>query len=112
MVLERYRVELGEELTRRGLGDREVGSRVRISEQGIDRHLVERQAAAAAARPVQIHLAQILVSVAENSTAEQEQQRLARAQALRKALVEQGADFETLARKESDATDQARGVRL
>ena len=87
-------------------------SRVRISEQEIDRHLAERQAAAAAAEPVQIHLAQILVSVAENSTAEQEQQRLARAQALRKALVEQGADFETLAQKESDAPDKASGGSL
>lgn len=109
---ERYRRDLREELTLLRLRDREVESRVRISEQEIDRHLVERQAAAAAAEPVQIHLAQILVSVAENSTAEQEQQRLARAQALRKALVEQGAEFETLARKESDAPDKASGGSL
>lgn len=109
---ERYRRDLREELTLLRLRDREVESRVRISEQEIDRHLAERQAAAAAAEPVQIHLAQILVSVAENSTAEQEQQRLARAQALRKALVEQGAEFETLARKESDAPDKASGGSL
>jgi peptidyl-prolyl cis-trans isomerase SurA len=73
--------------------------------------LVERQAAAAAAEPTQIHLAQILVAVPEASTAEQERVLLAKAEQLRRQL-DGGADFAALARQASDAPDKVSGGQL
>ncbi len=108
---ERYRRELRDEIAVVRLRDRELESRVRVSEQEIDRHLVERQAAAAAAEPSQIHLAQILVAVPEGATAEQERALLAKAEQLRRQL-DAGADFSALARQVSDAPDKANGGQL
>jgi peptidyl-prolyl cis-trans isomerase SurA len=108
---DRYRRELRDEIAVVRLRDRELESRVRVSEQEIDRHLIERQAAAAAAEPTQIHLAQILVAVPEASTAEQERVLLAKAEQLRRQLDE-GADFSALARQASDAPDKASGGQL
>ena len=108
---DRYRRELRDEIAVVRLRDRELESRVRVSEQEIDRHLVERQAAAAAAEPTQIHLAQILVAVPEASTAEQERVLLAKAEQLRRQL-DGGADFAALARQASDAPDKASGGQL
>ena len=108
---DRYRRELRDEIAVVRLRDRELESRVKISEQEIDRHLIERQAAAAAAEPTQIHLAQILVAVPEGSTAEQERAMQAKAGQLRRQLDE-GADFFNLARQESDAPDKASGGQL
>ncbi len=111
IVFERYRRELRDEILVSRLRDREVDSRVRVSEQDVDRHLAERQAAAAQAEPTHIHLAQILVAVAENSTPEQERALRARADQLRRQLA-QGADFQELARQVSDAADKANGGQL
>lgn len=111
MNFERYRRELRDEMAVVRLRDRELESRVRVSEQEIDRHLIERQAAAAAAEPTQIHLAQILVAVPEGSTAEQERMLLAKAEQLRRQLDE-GADFSALAAQASDAPDKANGGQL
>lgn len=108
---ERYRRDLRDEILISRLRDREVESRVRVSEQEVDRHLVERQAAAAKAEPTQIHLAQILVAVPENSTPEEERQLRARAEQLRKQLME-GADFQQLAMRVSDAPDKVNGGQL
>ena len=108
---ERYRRDLRDEIALVRLRDREVESRVRISEQEIDRHLIERQAAAAAAEPTQIHLAQILVAVPEGASAEQAQQLKLKAEQLRRRLDE-GADFAGLATQVSDAPDKANGGQL
>lgn len=108
---ERYRRDLRDEIALVRLRDREVESRVRISEQEIDRHLAERQAAAATAEPTQIHLAQILVAVPEGASAEQEQQLKVKAEQLRRRLDE-GADFSGLAQQASDAPDKANGGQL
>lgn len=108
---ERYRRDLRDEILISRLRDREVEARVRVSEQEVDRHLIDQQAAAAKAEPTALHLAQILVAVPENSSAEQERQLLARAEQLRKQLQE-GADFEQLARRVSDAPDKQGGGSL
>ncbi len=108
---ERYRRDLRDEILISRLRDREVESRVRVSEQEVDRHLVERQSAAAKAEPTQIHLAQILVAVPESSTPEQERQLRIRAEQLRRQLME-GADFQQLARQASDAPDKVNGGQL
>ena len=111
MSPERYRREVRDEIALIRLREREVDARVRISDQEIDRHLVERQAAAAAAEPTQIHLAQILVAVPEDSTDEQLRQLQARAEQLRRSL-EQGADFAALAKQVSNSTDGQTGGQL
>ena len=108
---DRYRRELRDEIALMRLREREVDSRVRVSEQDIDRFLIERKAALAAAEPVQIHLAQILVAVPEDSTAEQQRQLQARAEQVRRDL-ERGADFAALARQVSDAPDKETGGQL
>jgi peptidyl-prolyl cis-trans isomerase SurA len=109
--LERYRRDLRDEIALMRLREREVDSRVRISEQEIDRYLSERQAAAAAAEPTQIHLAQILIAVPEDSTPEQLSQFQARAEQLRRSL-EQGADFAALAKQVSNSPDAQTGGQL
>ena len=108
---ERYRRDLRDEIAVVRLRDREIEARVRVSEQEIDRHLIERQAAAAVAEPIQIHLAQILVAVPEGATAEQERTLLAKAEQLRRQL-DAGADFSALAREASDGPDKANGGQL
>ncbi|MEI7785723.1 MAG: peptidylprolyl isomerase [Betaproteobacteria bacterium] len=108
---ERYRRELRDEIAVMRLRDRELESRVRVNEQDIDRHLIERQAAAASAEPTQIHLAQILVEVPEASTPEQERALQAKAEQLRRQL-DAGADFAALALQASDAPDKANGGQL
>lgn len=105
---DRYRRELRDEILVNRLRDREVDSRVRISEQEVDRHLIEQQAAAAQAEPTMVHLAQILVAVPENASPAQERVFQARAEQLRKQLLE-GADFAQLARQFSDAPDKVNG---
>lgn len=108
---ERYRRDLREEILISRLRDREVEARVRVSEQEVDRQLSEQQAAAAKAEPTQLHLAQILVAVPEDSSPERERQLLARAEQLRKQLQD-GANFEELARQFSDAPDKQGGGSL
>ncbi len=111
MSLERYRREVRDEIALMRLREREVDARVRVTEQEIDRHLSERQAAAAAAEPTQIHLAQILVAVPEDSTDEQLRQLQARAEQLRRSL-DQGADFAALAKQASNSPDAQTGGQL
>lgn len=108
---ERYRRELRDEIAVMRLRDRELESRVRVSEQEVDRHLLERQALAAVAEPVQIHLAQILVAVPEGASAELERGLRAQAERLRRQLDE-GADFTALAQSVSDAPDKVNGGQL
>jgi peptidyl-prolyl cis-trans isomerase SurA len=111
ILFERYRRDLRDEILISRLRDREVDARVRVSELEVDRYLADRQVAVAKAEPTQIHLAQILVAVAENSTPEQERQLGARAEQLRRQLME-GADFLQLARQVSDAPDKVNGGQL
>lgn len=108
---ERYRRDLRDEILISRLRDREVESRVRVTEQEVDRHLVERQAAAAKAEPTQINLAQILVAVPENATPQEEQRLRDRVEELRRQLSA-GTDFQQLARQVSDAPDKVNGGQL
>ena len=110
MGFDRFRRELRDELLMMRLREREVDSRVRISEPEIDRFLAERRAEAAAA-PTEVNIAHILVAVPENASAEQLAALQARAQGLR-AQLEQGADFAELARTASDGPERANGGAL
>jgi peptidyl-prolyl cis-trans isomerase SurA len=101
-----YREEVRGELIRIQAREREVDARVRVSETEIDQAL-QAQNLASSATP-DINLAQILVALPENPSAE------AVAQGKQKALqilarLRTGADFAALALQTSDAMDKAKG---
>ncbi|NMM76053.1 molecular chaperone SurA [Acidovorax sp. SRB_14] len=104
---ERFREELRNQLLLQRLREREIESRVRVSELDVDQYLRDQQTSAPAAN-AEISLAQVLVAVPEGASAAEVAQRQARAQAVAdKARA--GEDFAALARETSDAPDKATG---
>jgi len=103
----RFRADLRDELTLVRLREREVDSRVKVSEQDIDQFFRDRQAQAGA-EPERIQLSQILVAVPESATAEQISALQAKA---RRTLerVRAGEAFAIVAAEISDAPDRAAG---
>lgn len=103
----RFRADVRDELTLVRLREREVDSRVKVSEQDIDQFFRDRQAQAGA-EPERIQLAQILVAVPESATADQVRALQAKAQ---RALerVRAGEAFDGVAAEVSDAADRAAG---
>jgi len=110
MSLTQFRDQLSDQILMQRLRERDVDSRVRVTEQDIDQVLREQPAADTTA-DTQINLAQILVAVPESATPQQVDALKLRAQrALERAR--KGEDFATLAREFSDATDLASGGQL
>ena len=103
----RFRADVRDELTLVRLREREVDSRVKVSEQDIDQFFRDRQAQAGA-EPERIQLSQILVAVPESATAEQISALQAKA---RRTLerVRAGEAFASVASEVSDAPDRAAG---
>jgi len=89
------------------LREREVDSRVKVSEQDIDQFFRDRQAQASA-EPERIQLSQILVAVPESATADQVRALQDKA---RRAVerVRAGEAFASVAAEVSDAPDRAVG---
>ena len=97
-----FRTQLREQILMQRLREREVESRVRVSELDIDQYLRDQQATENA-MDAEINLAQILLSVPESATPVQVDALKARAQrAWERARA--GEDFATLVREFSDAT--------
>lgn len=99
-----FRQELHNQLLIARVRDREVDSRVRVTEQEIDQFLREQQAATAG--EVEINLAQVLIAVPENVTAPQLEALAAKAQRVQ-ARARAGEDFAELVRQFSDAAGAA-----
>lgn len=106
----RFRDQLRDQITLTRLRERELASRVRVSDQDIDQYMQEQQNNDDLTA-TQINLSQILVIVPEGATPVQVAALQARAQrALDRAKA--GEDFVALVSEFSDASDKANGGSL
>ena len=102
----RFREDIRNEILLQRLREREVDNKVQITESEIDNFLAA-GGGAQGAQP-EINLAQILIRIPENASAEQIAQRRARAEEALQQL-RSGADFARVAATYSDATDALKG---
>ena len=110
LAFSQFRAQLREQLILTRLREREVEPRVRVSDLEVDQYLRDQQSNTDPAS-TEINLAQILVSVPDNATAQQIDALQGKAQkALERARA--GEDFVALVREISDATDRANGGQL
>ena len=96
------RTQLREQLTLTRLREREVESRIRISDQDVDRAVAEQLAANTDPMAQEINLAQLLLAVPERADATLISQLQAQAQALLNR-ARAGEDFALLVKQYSDA---------
>jgi peptidyl-prolyl cis-trans isomerase SurA len=100
-----FREDLRNQLLLTRVRERELETRVRVTEQDIDQFIREQQEGADP-QAIEINLAQVLVEVPEGATDAQVAQRKARADAVA-ARARAGEDFAALAREFSDAPGAA-----
>lgn len=105
-----FRRQLQEQQMLARLHEREVESRIRVSEQDIDRHLQEQQASNSDPFAQEINLAQILLAVPEKASPEQAAAIFVQAQKLLERILN-GEDFERLV-QEVSAADRSNGGQL
>ena len=107
-----FRRNLRQQILAQRLREREVDSRVRVSEQEIDQHLAQQsQASAQGNAPAQaLNLGHILVAVPENASPAAEQELRQRAEQALQAL-RSGVDLRTTAQRYSDAGEPEMGLR-
>jgi peptidyl-prolyl cis-trans isomerase SurA len=107
----RLRDQLRDQLMLTRLREREVDSRVRISDSEVDQYLAEQQERSNDPASQLVNMAHLLVAVPEGATEQQLTELQAKAQrALQRARA--GEDFAALAREFSDAADRANGGQL
>lgn len=110
VALAQFREQLREQLALVRLREREVDSKLRVSDLEVDQYRRDQQAANGPAAQ-EINIAQILVAVPDAATAQQVAVLQAKAQAaLERARA--GEDFAVLARDLSDSADKANGGQL
>ncbi len=108
LSLTQFRQSLRQQQILQRLREREVPGRIKVSDPEIDQFLAQQKSQT---QTQQIHLAQLLVVVPENASAEQEQQLQVKAQSLLKQARE-GADFARLAQEHSQSPDRANGGQM
>ncbi len=108
---ERFREELRSQLLLQRLREREVDSRVKVSELDVDRYLREprsKVSSEAAADAIAVNIGQVLVAVPENASPAEVARLQARAQDVAEK-ARAGGDFAALARDFSQAPEAAAG---
>lgn len=108
--LDAFRRQLRDQQMLTRLRERDIESRIRISEQDIDRYLQDQQANNTDPFSKEINLAQILIAVPEKASAEQTAMIFIQAQKLLERLLN-GEDFESLV-TEVSAADRTKGGQL
>lgn len=104
--VKRFRENMRDQMLQERVRDREVVSRIRVTDGEIDSHLEERQAAARLNAP--LNLAQILVPVPSDASAAERETRRQKA-ALALSRVRAGEAFAAVAKELSDDANRDRG---
>lgn len=105
-----FRKQLQDQITLSRLHEREVESRIRVSDQDVEKYIQEQQALAMDPLLQEINLANLLIAVPEKSTPEQSAQLFRKAQnILERARA--GADFNSLV-QEYSAADKNNGGQI
>lgn len=102
----RFRAQMREQLLLERVRDREVRGRIRVTDAEIDRHLEQRGQDLA---PPEYHLAQVLLSVAEDATPAQREARRREAESIL-ARARAGEPFEQLVQQFSDGSKERGGT--
>ncbi|MDP9899765.1 peptidylprolyl isomerase [Variovorax ginsengisoli] len=106
-----FRNDLRTQLLLTRLREREVESRVKISDVEVEQYIQDQRKGTNAAAPQQINLAQVFIEVPENATNAQVAAAQQKAQGIAQR-ARSGEDFAKLARELSDASDRAAGGAL
>ncbi len=104
-----FREEIRQQITLQRLREREVDSKIQVAESEIDNYLSAERNTAQTQQ--ELHLAQILVRIPENASAEQIAAREKRAQSVLQQL-KSGGDFATVSAGFSDAGEALTGGEL
>ena len=105
-----FRARLRDQLLLSRVREREVDSRVKVTDQDVDRYLSELQAQNSDPLTQEINIAQVLIAVPENATAEQTAALQAQAQSVLQR-ARSGEDFAALVKQFSSA-EQANGGQM
>jgi peptidyl-prolyl cis-trans isomerase SurA len=101
-----FREEIREEIIMQRLREHEVDAKIQISDAEVDSFVAAEKAAAA--EQFEVNIAQIMIRIPDNATAEVIAQRRARAEEVMRQL-RTGADFAKMAATYSDASDALQG---
>jgi peptidyl-prolyl cis-trans isomerase SurA len=107
MVYSKFRDEIRNEIMMQRLREREVDNKIQVSDAEIDNYLAAHNDKSGAV-PQELDIAQILIRVPENASAEQLAERKKRAEEVIQQL-NAGGDFAKLAAAYSDGTDALTG---
>lgn len=112
MEPKKFREELRQQMLVQRLRERELDSRVRVSDVEVQQYLQEQESSAEAAASFAVNLGHILVTVPEDASPATVQAAQARATEAADKLRAPGADLAALARQYSEANEAQQGGQL